>query len=560
MANQPPRQLTKPATDFDLQLAGAESDGGQTFDLKEKVVCGLWRSRLTVLVFLGLGSAGGLIAAAAAPNTYTSAARLRLRTGKVETFSIEELLGVEIERPTYFSPIDEVFLLQDPEIYRSVAAAIGPSEIIIPPDPTRHDTEATGLHLVLLHKIQKALFDATIGLHCSDSACPRCVQNAGEVLRARTELTPERASSVISLYHEAYSPELAQRIGQALIEACVERHQTEFAVSQYFGRSNEALDESYRSLVEAKQEYEAHRQKCGFVDIAAQRASLIAEQDAMKTDLRKDQAQRVGLQAQLKTLREQFAKTSPTVTQVIPPEVALNEEYTHWLKTRSELKIQKGSIQLDTGKAKDWVQQEEKRLDDRIRDTEEELAALEDEKIIITIPEQRLELPNEAYGRLNERIQDREAEEARLQALVGDLAASLERSETVFDQLLACEGTHQYWDLELANRQRAYSKLSEKNADLEALAPLDLQPEANLRELQAATLPLGKDGPRRSKLVSIGVLGGLAFGCGLALLRQFLDRRLRYPTTVERELGLPLLAVVPEVRALSGLPRRRHVA
>ena len=39
----------------------------------------------------------------------------------------------------------------------------------------------------------------------------------------------------------------------------------------------------------------------------------------------------------------------------------------------------------------------------------------------------------------------------------------------------------------------------------------------------------------------------------LAALRQLLDRRLRYPKAVERQLGVRLLGVVPEVKSLRSL-------
>ena len=56
---------------------------------------------------------------------------------------------------------------------------------------------------------------------------------------------------------------------------------------------------------------------------------------------------------------------------------------------------------------------------------------------------------------------------------------------------------------------------------------------------------------------SVVAIGTLGLGIGLAALRQLLERRIRYRETVENDLGLRVLCVVPEV---SGLTDERDVA
>jgi len=44
-------------------------------------------------------------------------------------------------------------------------------------------------------------------------------------------------------------------------------------------------------------------------------------------------------------------------------------------------------------------------------------------------------------------------------------------------------------------------------------------------------------------------------GVGIALLRQLMDSRLRHPHVVERVLDVPLIAVVPERKAVRMLKK-----
>ena len=71
-----------------------------------------------------------------------------------------------------------------------------------------------------------------------------------------------------------------------------------------------------------------------------------------------------------------------------------------------------------------------------------------------------------------------------------------------------------------------------------------------------------KVGPQRTKFVIQGLGAGAAAGLAFCILRQLLDRKLRYPPSVERVLGLKVLGVIPETRAWrrAGRKVKRRVA
>jgi capsular exopolysaccharide synthesis family protein len=86
-----------------------------------------------------------------------------------------------------------------------------------------------------------------------------------------------------------------------------------------------------------------------------------------------------------------------------------------------------------------------------------------------------------------------------------------------------------------AQLAEAQSELANSNGDLREAAP--------------ATPPSSPFTPHPLRDLSIGLLAGLLLGAGLAFVRERLDRRLRSLEQVEQAYGLPMLGVVPFVRA-----------
>lgn len=80
--------------------------------------------------------------------------------------------------------------------------------------------------------------------------------------------------------------------------------------------------------------------------------------------------------------------------------------------------------------------------------------------------------------------------------------------------------------------------------------------------VDAATPPGGPASPRLFLNLVFGGLVGLLSGVGLALARERLDTRIRTPEQAERELGLPVLGVVPKlgrrIRRSEALARHAH--
>jgi len=83
---------------------------------------------------------------------------------------------------------------------------------------------------------------------------------------------------------------------------------------------------------------------------------------------------------------------------------------------------------------------------------------------------------------------------------------------------------------------------------------------ADVRILDAAVPPQEPLKDTASRLIVLGLVAGLGLGCLGAFLADRVDPRMRYPAQVTREMGLPILGVLPHVKDRAAGPDDEHVA
>ena len=69
----------------------------------------------------------------------------------------------------------------------------------------------------------------------------------------------------------------------------------------------------------------------------------------------------------------------------------------------------------------------------------------------------------------------------------------------------------------------------------------------NVRVVQEAAVPVKPHRPRKALNVAFGVLAGVVAAVGAAFFLDYLDRTIKTPADVDRDLGVPVVGVVPAV-------------
>lgn len=90
--------------------------------------------------------------------------------------------------------------------------------------------------------------------------------------------------------------------------------------------------------------------------------------------------------------------------------------------------------------------------------------------------------------------------------------------------------------------------IRERSEQLQVLASLQT---GNAELVQQAQVPDSASSPNTARNVALGIVLGLLLGVGLAFLLERLDRRVRDPKEFEEIFDRPLLASIPESRALA---------
>ncbi|MDY7092277.1 MAG: polysaccharide biosynthesis tyrosine autokinase [Acidobacteriota bacterium] len=100
---------------------------------------------------------------------------------------------------------------------------------------------------------------------------------------------------------------------------------------------------------------------------------------------------------------------------------------------------------------------------------------------------------------------------------------------------------------EVRTRRELLNELLRRQSETDVASRLQNSRASNVRIVDTALVPGGASHPSLRRNVGMGLLAGLLLGIGLALLLEYLDRTLKSSEELERILGLPTLAVIPDI-------------
>jgi len=543
----------RPAAASTIQDDEAREPQGFGPDLRVQFLRGIRTSPGWVILFALLGTVAGVAVGVLQPDTFESKAALLLRVGARERITSESLVGADEQHAgTMPTMLDELQMLSDVAIYEGVARQIGPRELLMPADPTLDDGPLTPWHVRGLHELQKQIFAWTAPApDCENGDCDACVQRATKLLQDTTQVSNETGSNVINIVHRSSSPERAHQVTEAFEDAFIQRHRQQFSSEVLLEKNRGKLEEAKRDRDAADKAYFEHLSGSAFVDLDAQYPAYVIEIDSIENELFAARVRREEISRQLQLLQTQREDRVPDVEIQRTP-IVTGEEYETQLRLKGDLLTRRWNLAFEK------LSDEER--SSRQRELDAQLLAVDQKLSQIPKPRQR------DTGKTDT------ATRATGPALVDELQSedvSLSVKTDMLEQRLADKRTHLAEitkqglvedvvrrDLAAARdaKESQYQHLLDRFSMLESLVSLDLD-DANLQVFQKPTLDHEVVAPKRFSMLLRGLLGGLALGVAVAMLRQRVAPRLWQPDAAEAALGVPVLGVVPELAPLRRMPR-----
>lgn len=156
-------------------------------------------------------------------------------------------------------------------------------------------------------------------------------------------------------------------------------------------------------------------------------------------------------------------------------------------------------------------------------------------------------------AQIDGRITQLENQEAELTKTLSELGKSIDETA---DNKIALDALERDYDNIQSQYNAASVRLSQASTGerIEALSK-----GQRLAVLDPATAPDQPSKPDRRKIILLGLLGGIALGAGLIVLREMLDTSLRRPADLTSLLGVTPLVAIPYIRTPGETIRRRAI-
>lgn len=352
-----------------------------------------------------------------------------------------------------------------------------------------------------------------------------------EALRALNIQRPVREANIIAIRYSATDQLLARDVPNALAARFLARRQEARTME---ARSTakllrEQLDTLSRQLGSAEGELRYFREAAQVVNLeteATAQVSRLVNLQAERTTLEAERSALATLLAEVSAARQQPGAPSPYRRLIAFPTLLRNPAATEFLRSLGAVEDQRSALLARRTPEDPDVQA----LNARVAEIEDQLRSLAVTYIQgLANQVSAIDVTLARFGEQLERIPAKEIEFARLQ-----------RRPRVLEEMFSLLQTRL------------------KEAEIAQAVP-----DASVRVVDVATLPVRPSKPNRALVLAMAALIGLVIGLVAAIVRGFSDKAVRTREQVSAITGLPVLGLIPHIRRpgrLNGIRRGRLAA
>lgn len=338
-------------------------------------------------------------------------------------------------------------------------------------------------------------------------------------LRGGLSVSPVRGTQLVQLAFTAASPEFAAKAANGFAEAFIDmgvedRYASAGKASTFISSQIETLKQE---IQDKETQLQAFSRRTDIVTLDPQANVTLQRLEALNSQVMEARKERIEKESQF---REVAASSKDSLTDSLAGSGVVSDQRAQVLALEREYETKLKTYKPDfpamlTLKA-------------------------EIEKARQSLKEVTQEQVEKARGGAAAAYQTARRQEESLQAEYNQL-----KNEAI-DQNSAAV-TYTNLKVEIEARRTLLNELLRKQSETEVAVRLQDTRESNVRIIDKALVPGGPFRPSLRKDVTYGVLLGLLFGVGCAVLIEVLDRTIKSPEEVERRLGLPPLAVIQDL-------------
>lgn len=371
----------------------------------------------------------------------------------------------------------------------------------------------------------------------SEDLTPRALEKAITV-------QPIQGSDVLKISMESPEPELAQRTVNTLADVFINWNTLYQRDDRRTARLfiEVQLEGAAENLRLAEEELKAYKERERVFSLADETVAKIAQVSQLEANLTETQIAIQEVQERIGQVRASLEREDETL--ISSTTIAQNTFVTEYRRRLSDLEIRLSSAR--------------EKYTDRHPTIISLLAEIEDVKAKLAEEVQRVigtetMSVNPVHRQLYGNLIDLEVETMGLHARETALLTLIAEQEKELDLLPTRE-------LELARLMRNAKVMEELYLLLrtryEEARILEVMQTADVQVIDDAILPENPVKPRVKLNIAIGIVLGLFLGVGLAFLLEFMDNTINDQDDVERWLGLPVLAQIPELSVTEARHRK----